>query len=1059
MGLKVSANTFQLCMDQILANSNLSYKTSCCYIDDILLYHTDFDNHMRDLNELLQCLKNAGLKLNPKKCVFAVDEIIFLGNKVSSKGIEPPDDKISAVKEYPLPRDAKELKRFLSFMGWFRKFIDKFSIIAFPLNELLKKGRPFVWTDDCNDAFHALKGALIESPVLSHPRSDVDYIIRVDASSKGIGYMLYYLLPENESQGLSERERVRIIKFGSKTLKPYQRNYSPCKLELLGVTTTVTELADYIRGRPVKVLCDHQALRPLLTKQTRGPIFSRWAAIMQQFQINIEYLPAEEMVVPDALSRCQTNTRPDLEIKTTDSEPHPFFPYVDEPSGNVKFPNGQTLDQLLDDTSKNEEPYPSDNLAASIPISNRFNILANHDDQGYDADTSTDDNDRSLKTPERPRKMRRTRRHQQMAPPDNKSDSVDDIPQGESTHIAAAIVEGNLNNPVTMPTNNGSNTIDSGDTTEIYFNASENQDNNPDNNDALNDSLRDSLRRKIDSINQFQNSDITPDKIRDLQHLDTEILPMIEYLSEGLLPQSQKACRLLLIKSADYMLVDGVLFHKEPKVRKSNITPESYQLVVPKVMQRSVIQIYHDSLISGHAGIQITIDKLRRDFFFEKMCTIVTNYVKSCDACQKRKIYRHTKNPVTVLPTPSCPFEAWQLDIFGDLPITSQGHCYIFVATDMFSRYQYSVPLRSKDSITVSHALFNLCCTFGTPRAIHTDLGTEFTSSVSGLICELLGITQKFAPAFCHFVMGKNERTHLDLARRLTPFVQNNRADWDKHLNAIVFSMNSSIHSTLGFSPFELVYGMKPRFPLSNPIQLFDISSVPQDYQSYIKQQRSTVEKIREQVKLNTEKAHAEMIRKANAQTHAISVEIGDYVYLAANSSVLGSKLNDKFEGPFVIHEIISPHMVKLRNPDSGIIKDNIHLNRLKPAHVRINDPEYAEDHPELFPPLATRKLPVTPQTLLSVQPPPGDSDVSPVIPRRSNRPRNPNITYCDPTSSDSGTATKVKKYLGRRVQGNTTYYLVQPKGESSAHAAWKPMSQLNAAARAYVITHPPPLL
>ena len=84
---------------------------------------------------------------------------------------------------------------------------------------------------------------------------------------------------------------------------------------------------------------------------------------------------------------------------------------------------------------------------------------------------------------------------------------------------------------------------------------------------------------------------------------------------------------------------------------------------------------------------------------------------------------------------------------------------------------------------------------------------------------------------------------------------------------------------------------------------------------------------------------------------------------------------------------------------------------------------------------------------------------MSPVVPRRSNRPRNPTITYCDPTSSDSGATTKVKKYLGRRMEGNTTYYLVQAKGESSAHAAWKPMSQLNAAARAHVITHPPPLL
>ena len=91
---------------------------------------------MKDLGELIRCLRKAGLKLNPKKCSFAQNECVFLGHKISQRGIEPPPDKLEAVKSYPQPKNQKELKRFLSFMGWFRKFIENFSKINTLIRDL-----------------------------------------------------------------------------------------------------------------------------------------------------------------------------------------------------------------------------------------------------------------------------------------------------------------------------------------------------------------------------------------------------------------------------------------------------------------------------------------------------------------------------------------------------------------------------------------------------------------------------------------------------------------------------------------------------------------------------------------------------------------------------------------------------------------------------------------------------------------------------------------------------------------------------------------------------------
>ena len=1051
MGLKVSPNTFQMCMDKILSTSNLSYKSLCCYIDDILLYHEDFNSHLNDLNELLTCLSNAGLKLNPKKCVFAVDEVIFLGNKISQNGIQPPKDKLEAVKNYPKPTNAKELKRFISFMSWFRKFIKNFSQIAFPLNELLKKSAKFIWNKECDVAFVALKNNLLNSEVLSYPRSDVDYIIRVDASKKGIGYMLYYLLPENESKGLSEIERHRVIKFGSKTLKSYQRHYGPCKLECLGITTAVTDLADYIRGRRVKVLCDHEAIKPLLAKQCRGAIFTRWSTIWQQFDIDVQYMQASDMVVPDALSRCHTKSRPELEVKTTEEDTDPFFPYVNEkPTTQTVGPSNLDLNNLIQPTTSGDEPEHI-NCIASVPLTNRFAPLYNDIDHydGDDSDTSSMSNDDQIVSSISAAKSRR--KHNRLCAKAVK-------PNGHQCNAidTDTVKSYQTSHPVRVPTH--TNSAKGNDQTSNR-DGSITSESSVGGTDARNKTVRQQFENQLKSINELESSKLTPNKIEELQALDPDISPMIKYLSTGELPKLQRASRLLLVKSADYILVDGVLFHKEPNKRHSNVFSD-YKLVVPKVMQRQIIEMYHDSTIGAHSGIQITIEKVRCDYFFERMCTIITDYVKSCESCQKRKIHRHTKSPVTALPSPQKPFEAWEIDLFGELPKTSQGNCHVFVATDMFSRYTYAVPIKSKDAITVSHALFNLCCTYGTPRTIYTDLGSENIALVTSSLCELLSVPQHFAPAFCHFVLGRNERTHLDMARRLTPFIEKEK-DWDKFLNPIIFSMNSSVNSTIGFSPFEVVYSMKPLFPLSAPIEIFDISATPTDYRKYLRGKHEMIETIRDQVKMNTEIAQAEMLKKANATIHPLNVEKDDYVFLASNHSIIGSKLTNRYEGPFIIHEINSPHMVTIRDPTTNKLKNNIHLNRLKPAHIRIPDPTYAGTRPDLFPPLSVRKkgAPVIANNNKADQISKKQLNPDPVRPpRKSDRLRNkPTVNFRIPSSSESD--TQHIKFLGQRQLSDETEYLVYNNGEPAEHSFWVTFSKLDRKAKYRAINFPPPIL
>ena len=151
MGLRTSPNTFQLLMDKVLRG--LTFQAVLCYLDDVLCISETFDEHMKVLDEIFRRFKAAGLELNPRKCKFAQSEVCYLGHTISRKGISPPQDRVEAIKDFARPHNIKSLRRFLGMVGWFRKFIPNFGIVAEPLYYLLRKDVPFVWNNTQQSAF------------------------------------------------------------------------------------------------------------------------------------------------------------------------------------------------------------------------------------------------------------------------------------------------------------------------------------------------------------------------------------------------------------------------------------------------------------------------------------------------------------------------------------------------------------------------------------------------------------------------------------------------------------------------------------------------------------------------------------------------------------------------------------------------------------------------------------------------------------------------------------------------------------------------------------------
>ena len=183
-----SPHAFAMVMLEVLRGINWHFAQ--VYVDDILVYSSDFDQHLKHLQEIFDRLRKANLKLKPSKCHFAAKEVKYLGHKFTKEGIMVDKEKIASVISYPRPKTQGEVRSYLGLCNYYRKFVKGYAEIARPLNRLLSKDVKFYWSDECERAFSQLKQSLTESPILVFPDFSQRFYLYVDASNQAISYIL-----------------------------------------------------------------------------------------------------------------------------------------------------------------------------------------------------------------------------------------------------------------------------------------------------------------------------------------------------------------------------------------------------------------------------------------------------------------------------------------------------------------------------------------------------------------------------------------------------------------------------------------------------------------------------------------------------------------------------------------------------------------------------------------------------------------------------------------------------------------------------------------------------
>ena len=300
-GLCNAPATFQRLMESCLGDLHL--QQCIIYLDDIIIFSKTPEEHLGRLRNVFQKLREAGLKLKPSKCEFFKQEIKYLGHVVSKDGIATDNSKIQAIIEWPRPTTVTEVRSFLGFTNYYRKFIHRYAQVAKPLNKLIAgenakcKRKKVEWSPECEIAMEKLKELCTSTPILAYADYTKPFRLNTDASSEGLGAVLY----QTQDDGTE-----RVISYASRSLSKSERNYDAHKLEFLALKWAITDrFHEYLYGGKCEVYTDNNPLIYVPTTAKLDATGQRWVAALARYDFHMNYRSGKSNNDADALSRIE----------------------------------------------------------------------------------------------------------------------------------------------------------------------------------------------------------------------------------------------------------------------------------------------------------------------------------------------------------------------------------------------------------------------------------------------------------------------------------------------------------------------------------------------------------------------------------------------------------------------------------------------------------------------------------------------------------------------------------------------------------------------------------
>jgi len=257
--------------------------------------------------------------------------------------------------------------------------------------------------------------------------------------------------------------------------------------------------------------------------------------------------------------------------------------------------------------------------------------------------------------------------------------------------------------------------------------------------------------------------------------------------------------------SAKFIVERGLLY----RVYETESGKETKQLAVPSTLRKGVLSLAHESIMAGHLGNMKTLDRVLNHFAWPGIAGDVSRHCRSCDTCQRTLPKgRVTKTPLQKMPIIGVTFQRVGIDLIGPIsPASSSGCRFVLTVVDYATRYPEAVALKGITTKEVAETLCKIFSRVGIPSQIVSDQGSQFVSEVMKEVYRLLSIQHLTSSPYHHQCNGLVERFIGTLKSMLKKLCVERPTDWDRYLEAVLFAYRKVKQDTLGFSPFELLYG------------------------------------------------------------------------------------------------------------------------------------------------------------------------------------------------------------------------------------------------------------
>jgi hypothetical protein len=891
-GFKNSPSYMEAMMRKILQRSPNAFS----YCDDIVLAtNGTFPEHLDEIEQILEDLQLANIKLKPQKIEIAKEIVNILGFIWSNGAISIPAAKCQAIKDFPVPTTQKQIKSFIMTASFYRRLLVDFSSMVHEMQILthIDDKKALRWNEKAQESFEKTKTAMCEATVCYVADHNKEFFCSSDASDVGSSFVLWQY---------DDLNRTRFIAAHSRTFNRTTKNYSTFKKEILGVTTGLANFDYLLRFAPkIHLFVDARSILYLRMCKNSSPMLVRFSLTLSNYPIEIQHISTKLNCLADIFSRC------------IPKDPTSEIEYLSKPMSELEslrilnelsIPNDTVLsvDQVfalltsealpsLCDLAKQKTKKRADNNAKPVIDKNLFPIIKadrkvhlprtaayhpfyrNQKSQLYREKLENHDKQRTIPFGKQYEKKEEDTSHEA----DHENEFEDDI---ETQY--------NMEDDDTYE--NYNHQIDSSNA-QHYPNIFVGK--------SLINMEGDKLRSETLELNIgiIEEGKLPIESFREAQSLDEDIMSMMRNPKYG------------------YHIKQGVLIKK---------VQNNDKLVLPDNLLQSMLFSLHYSIYGLHNSRKKIIETINNMYYVPKLSQKVTEYTANCYFCMTNVMPNTAKHTIARIPKPLAPRLSYSFDILPGLP-SYDGFNQIYIFIDNFSLYSILIPAKTKKAPELLQAFkTHIVKPFFAPKSINSDGERATISGIWQEYLDSMGIEATNTAAHSAWSNSIAELCVKKVKHVLRVFCKQTGIPWPAKIEQINNTLNKNL-SSYGYSPQELMFGQT----IPHDDDFLNLMDEATDIDDYVTKINAKQNEIREKTTERREQHNKISRDKINTNRRKRIFELGHMVMLRdlTIQQIGGGSFKNKFTGPYTI--------IKLNDDDNTCVLRHMSelSDRPKKAH------------------------------------------------------------------------------------------------------------------------------